>query len=89
LLVWDKDSYTERFLVLLPCTCVLQPELLIYTRLFTTSRSPSHSGLCQFKITLFAPLQWAHKTLSSFGFPTFPYSSCMNSPLSVCVTHVQ
>jgi hypothetical protein len=28
LLVWDKDGYTERFLVLLPCTCVLQPELI-------------------------------------------------------------
>jgi hypothetical protein len=27
-LVWDKDSYTERFLVLLPCTCVLQPTLV-------------------------------------------------------------
>jgi hypothetical protein len=24
----DKDSYTERFLALLPCTCVLQPELV-------------------------------------------------------------
>jgi hypothetical protein len=23
LLVWDKDSHTERFLALLPCTCVL------------------------------------------------------------------
>jgi hypothetical protein len=22
LLVWDKDSYTERFLALIPCTCV-------------------------------------------------------------------
>jgi hypothetical protein len=28
LLVWDKDSYTERFLLLLPCTCVLQPTLI-------------------------------------------------------------
>jgi hypothetical protein len=28
LLVWGKDSYTERFLALLPCTCVLQPELI-------------------------------------------------------------
>jgi hypothetical protein len=28
LLVWDKDSYTERFLALLPCTCVLQTELV-------------------------------------------------------------
>jgi hypothetical protein len=51
--------------------------------LFTTSQSPSHSDLCHFKITLFTPLQWAHQTLSSFGFPTFPYPSCMCSPLSV------
>jgi hypothetical protein len=28
LLVWDKDSYTERFLTLLPCTCVLEPKLI-------------------------------------------------------------
>jgi hypothetical protein len=32
LLVWDKDSYTEGFLVLFPCTCVLQPILFISTR---------------------------------------------------------
>jgi hypothetical protein len=28
LLLWDKDSCTERFLALLPCTCVLQPTLI-------------------------------------------------------------
>jgi hypothetical protein len=28
LLVCDKDSYIERFLVLLSCTCVLQPTLI-------------------------------------------------------------
>jgi hypothetical protein len=28
LLVWDKDRYTERFLALLPCICVLQPTLV-------------------------------------------------------------
>jgi hypothetical protein len=28
LLVWDKDSRTERFLALLPHTCVLQPTLV-------------------------------------------------------------
>jgi hypothetical protein len=28
LLVWDKDSHTERFIVLLLCTCVLQPILV-------------------------------------------------------------
>jgi hypothetical protein len=27
LLAWAKDSYAERFLALLPCTCVLQLEL--------------------------------------------------------------
>jgi hypothetical protein len=36
--------------------------------LFTTSQSPSHSGLCQFKITIFAPLKWAHQTHSVFRF---------------------
>jgi hypothetical protein len=34
LLVWDKDSCTERFLALLPCTCVLQPTLV---RFYKTS----------------------------------------------------
>jgi hypothetical protein len=28
LLIWGKDRYTERFLVLLPCICVLQPTLV-------------------------------------------------------------
>jgi hypothetical protein len=51
--------------------------------LFITSQSPSHSDLCHFKVTILGPLQWTHQTLSSFGFPTFPYSSCMSSPLSV------
>jgi hypothetical protein len=37
--------------------------------LFTTSWSPSHSGLCHFNITLFVPLQWAHQPHSSFRFP--------------------
>jgi hypothetical protein len=27
LLSWNKASYTERFLALLPCTCILQPTL--------------------------------------------------------------
>jgi hypothetical protein len=40
LLVWDKDSYTERFLALLPCTCELQPKL---ARLYqTSSLLPGH-----------------------------------------------
>jgi hypothetical protein len=40
LLVWHKDSYTEKFLALLPRTCVLQPELIhLY---LTSSLLPGH-----------------------------------------------
>jgi hypothetical protein len=28
LLVWHKDSYTEKLLALFPCTCILQPKLV-------------------------------------------------------------
>jgi hypothetical protein len=39
-LVWGKDSYTERFLTWLPCTSVLQPELIhLY---LTSSLLPGH-----------------------------------------------
>jgi hypothetical protein len=40
LLVWDKDSYTERFLALLPCICVLQPTLVHHYQ--TSSLLSSH-----------------------------------------------
>jgi hypothetical protein len=40
LLVWDKDSCTESFLALLPCTCVLQPTLIHLYQ--TSSLFPSH-----------------------------------------------
>jgi hypothetical protein len=78
LLVWGKDSYTERFLALLPCTCVLQPTL---GHLYKTS-SPSHSDLCQFKITWFTPLQYINH-IQVLGFLPFLYSSCACSPLGV------
>jgi hypothetical protein len=40
LLVWDKYSHTERFLALLPYTCVLQPELNHLSQ--TSSLLPGH-----------------------------------------------
>jgi hypothetical protein len=83
LLVWDKDSYMEIPSIASMHMCITTWIGSSLPDLFTTSQSPSHSGLCQFKITLFAPLQWAHQTLSSFGFLTFPFSSCMHSHLSV------
>jgi hypothetical protein len=39
LLVWDKDSYIERFLALLPCTCALQPSFLQEIFLIWNSQS--------------------------------------------------
>jgi hypothetical protein len=51
------------------------------SELFTTSWSPCHSGLCQFKITIFALQQGAHQTLSTFRFPFLSlFLLCMFSP---------
>jgi hypothetical protein len=55
------------------------PNWFISTRPLHYCRSPFHIELCCFKVTILAPLQWAHQTLSSFGFLTFPYSFCMCS----------
>jgi hypothetical protein len=51
--------------------------------LFTISWSPSHIELCHFKVTVLAPRQWGHQTLSSFPFPTYPHTSCMCSPITM------
>jgi hypothetical protein len=81
---WDKDSYTKRFLALLPCTSYVKTQNnSSLPDLFTSSRSPSHIEPCHFKVSVLAPLQWGHQTLSSFGFPTYPHTSWMCSPLSV------
>jgi hypothetical protein len=41
------------------CIYVLQPQITSsLSVLFSTSYSPSHSGLCQFKISIFVPIQW-------------------------------
>jgi hypothetical protein len=68
LLAWDKDSSTERFLALLPCTCLLQPKLVHLYQSLHYFLVTSQSGLCQFNVTILAPLQQAHQTLSSFRF---------------------
>jgi hypothetical protein len=86
LLIWDKDSYTKRFLALLPCTCIATHIGSFLPDVFTTSWSPSHSGLCQFKVTIFAPLQCAHQPHFRFSFP-LPISSVLILPLAC--THVQ
>jgi hypothetical protein len=84
LLVWDKDSYTERFLVLLPCTCVLQPTLV-----HLCQTSPVLPG--SLPIVASASLRLLYSNLYSehinhiqvLGFLPFPYSSRVHSPLSM------
>jgi hypothetical protein len=88
LLVWDKDSCTERFLVLLPCTCVFQPTLVHLYQ--TSSLLPSHlpivaSGRLRF---LYSLLYSEHiNYIQIVGFLPFLYSPpppCVFSPY--CVT---
>jgi hypothetical protein len=83
LLVWHKDSYTERIPSIASMhMCITYRIASSLPDLFTTSWAPFHSDFCLFKVTILAPLQWTDQTLSNFGFPTFPYSSCMHYPLN-------
>jgi hypothetical protein len=84
LLVWDKDSYTERFLVLFPCTCVLQPTLIhVYQ---TSSLLPGPLPIvasASFRL-LYSLLHSKHINHTHVLGPLpFPYSSCVCSPLNV------
>jgi hypothetical protein len=57
LLTWYKNSYSETFLALVPCTCVITTWIdSSLPDVFTTSQSPSHSDLCHFKVTILAPV---------------------------------
>jgi hypothetical protein len=84
LLVWDKDSYTERFLVLLPCTCVLQPTLV---HLYQTSLSlPGSLPTVASAILrlLYSLLNQEHiNHIQVLGFLSFPHFSHACSLLSV------
>jgi hypothetical protein len=84
LLVWDKDSYTERFLGLLPCTCVLQLTLVHFYQ--TSSLLP---GLLPTVASaslrlLYSLLNREHINHTQvLGFLSFPYFSVRVLPL-VC-----
>jgi hypothetical protein len=82
LLVWDNDRYTERFLALLPCTCVLQPTGLYYTSSLLPGPLPIvASASLRLLYLLFCSKHVNHIQL--FGFLPFPYFSHVCSPLSV------
>jgi hypothetical protein len=82
--VWDKDNYIERYLALLPCTFILKPTLVHLCQ--TSSLLP---GL--FPIVASASLRRIYSFLYSehinhirvLGFLSFPYFSCVHSPLSM------
>jgi hypothetical protein len=82
LLVWDKDSYTERFLVLLPCTYVLQPTLVLLCQ--TSSILPGPLPIvasASLRLYIFTLLQWAHQLHSTFTFPSLSiFFPCIFSP---------
>jgi hypothetical protein len=82
LLVWGRDSYTERFLVLFPWTCVLQPTLihLCQTSLLLPGPLPIVANLRLLYLLLYSE----HiNHIQVLGFLPFPYSSCARSHFSV------
>jgi hypothetical protein len=84
LLVWDKDSYTERFLALFPCTFVLHPTLVHLCQ--TTSLLPGPLPiLASASLRLLCLLLYRQHINNIQGFVSFlfSYSSCACYPLSV------
>jgi hypothetical protein len=84
LLVCDKDSYIGKFLVLPPCTGVLQPKLVhLYqtSSLFLSLLPIVSSASLRLLYSLFYGENINH--FQVFGFLPFPFPSCVWSPLSV------
>jgi hypothetical protein len=83
-LVWDKDSYTERLLALLPCTCVLQTT---FVHLYQTSSllSGPLPTVASFSLRLLYSLPYSESInhIQVLGFLSFAYFSNVHSPLSV------
>jgi hypothetical protein len=81
LLVWDKDKYTEKFLVF-PCTCVLQPTLVCLYQ--TSSLFPSPLPKVASASLLYFLLYSEHIShIQVLGSFPFSYSSCSCSLHSV------
>jgi hypothetical protein len=84
LLVCEKDSCTERFLELLPFTCVLQPTLVHFDQ--TSSLLPGSLPIVASAILrlLYLLLNREHiNHIQVLDFLFFPYFSHACSPLSV------
>jgi hypothetical protein len=84
LLVWDKDSYIEGFLALLPCTCVLQPTLVHLYQTSSLLSSPLPIVASASLRLLYLLLNREHINHNQvLGFLPCPYSSRVHSPLNV------
>jgi hypothetical protein len=84
LLVWDKDSYTERFPVLLPCTCVLQLTLVHLYQ--TSSKLPGHLPIvpsASLRLLYLFTYSGHISHIQVLGFLPFLYFAHAHSPLSV------
>jgi hypothetical protein len=85
LLVWDKDSCTERFRVLLPCTCVLQFTLVHFYKTSLLLLGPLLIVATNNLRLLYSLLNREHiNYIQVVDFLPFPYSSHVCSPLSLC-----
>jgi hypothetical protein len=83
-LVWDGDSCTERFLVLLPCTCVLQPTLVLLYQTSSLLSSLIPIVASASLRLLYSLLYSVHINLIQvLGFLPLPYSSGAQFPLSI------
>jgi hypothetical protein len=84
LLVWDKDSYTERFLVLRPCTYELQPTLFHLYQISSLLPGPLPIVASISLRLLYLLLYSEHiNHIQVLGLLLFPYFSRACSPLSV------
>jgi hypothetical protein len=84
LLVWDKDSYTERFLASLPCICVLQPTLVHLYQTSSLLPGPLPIVASASLRLLYSLLYGKHiNHIQVLGFLPFPYSSHAWSSISV------
>jgi hypothetical protein len=88
LLVWDIDSYTERFLALLPCTSVLQPTLVHFYLTSSLFPGPLPKVASASSRLLYSFLYSGHTNHTQvLSFLSFPYSSCMHSPCPIILLH--
>jgi hypothetical protein len=84
LLVWDKDSYTERFLALFPCTYVLHSTLVHLCQTTSLLLGPLPILRCASLRLLSLLLYRKHIShIWGFCFLSLSYSSCACSPLIV------